>query len=331
MKKINIIGGNGFIGTRLVGRLKKHDGCSVKIIDKAPSGTFPDIAEMGDVRSIEQLSRTIENDSVIVYLAAEHRDDVHPRELYDQVNVQGAANLCAVAEQKNVRKIIFTSSVAVYGFAPIGADGVCAINPFNDYGRTKYLAEEVFKAWQAKEPEVRELVIIRPTVVFGERNRGNVYNLLKQIASGRFLMVGRGLNRKSIAYVENVVAFIEYCLDLGHGVHVFNYADKPDLNMNELVRKINETLGKKAALGLRIPYGVGLCIGMLFDGLASLTRRKFAISAIRVKKFCSDSVYSSAVERTGFKPPVALSDALCNTIRYEFMEDHTGETLFYSE
>lgn len=70
---------------------------------------------------------------------------------------------------------------------------------------------------------------------------------------------------------------------------------------------------------------------MIFYGLAWLTRRKFAISGIRVNKFCSDSVYRSAVDRTGFKPPVALADALRNTIRYECMEDHTGETLFYSE
>jgi nucleoside-diphosphate-sugar epimerase len=70
--------------------------------------------------------------------------------------------------------IIFTSTVAVYGFAKIGTEESGKIAPFNDYGRTKYEAEEVFKAWQAEAPEERTLVIIRPTVVFGEQNRGNV-------------------------------------------------------------------------------------------------------------------------------------------------------------
>ena len=45
-------------------------------------------------------------------------------------------------------------------------------NYFNDYGRTKYLAEQVYKAWQAEDPESRTLVIVRPTVIFGEGNRG---------------------------------------------------------------------------------------------------------------------------------------------------------------
>ena len=50
-------------------------------------------------------------------LAAEHRDDVRPRSLYDEVNVEGAKNVCRVAEEKGINRIIFTSSVAVYGFA----------------------------------------------------------------------------------------------------------------------------------------------------------------------------------------------------------------------
>ncbi|MBL3955904.1 NAD-dependent epimerase/dehydratase family protein, partial [Bacteroides thetaiotaomicron] len=64
--------------------------------------------------------------------------------------------------------------------------------------------------------------ILRPTVIFGEGNRGNVYNLLRQITSGRFLMVGDGENRKSMAYVGNVVAFIAFLIENNmEGYHVF--------------------------------------------------------------------------------------------------------------
>jgi GlcNAc-P-P-Und epimerase len=47
------------------------------------------------------------------------------------------------------------------------------------------------------DPRSRNLIIVRPTVIFGEANHGNVYNLLKQIASGKFIMFGDGKNRKS--------------------------------------------------------------------------------------------------------------------------------------
>ena len=135
------------------------------------------------MRSVEALRSAIDEGVVIVNLAAEHRDDVRPLSLYDEVNVQGARNICTVAREKNINTIVFTSSVSVYGFALIGTDESGTIAPVNDYGRTKFEAEQVFKAWQSEEPFNRTLVIVRPTVVFGEQNRGNVYNLLRQIDS----------------------------------------------------------------------------------------------------------------------------------------------------
>ena len=78
--------------------------------------------------------------------------------------------------------------------------------PFNDYGRTKFAAEKVLKEWQAGFSD-RSLTIVRPTVIFGEKNRGNVYNLLKQIAHGPFVMIGNGKNKKAMAYVGNVADF----------------------------------------------------------------------------------------------------------------------------
>lgn len=331
MQAINVIGGSGFIGTRLVRRLRSKEQLSVQITDKAPSKAHPDLVTLGDVRLIEQLSASISNQSVIVNLAAEHRDDVRPLSLYDEVNVGGARNICAVAREKNVKTIIFTSTVAVYGFAPIGTDESGKVAPFNDYGRTKYEAEQVFKAWQTEAPTERTLVIIRPTVVFGEQNRGNVYNLLRQIASGKFVMVGHGENRKSMAYVENVAAFIEYATGFKPGVHIYNFIDKPDFTMNSLVANVNAILGKSKKISLRMPFAVGYVIGKGFDLAAAVTGKRFAISSIRVKKFCANSVYNTAIDQTGFIAPVPLEQALAQTVRHEFMESHEDEGVFYTE
>ena len=331
MQTVNVIGGSGFIGTRLVRRLRNKEQLDSKIIDKAPSKAFPDLVTLSDVRSVEQLRESISERSVIVNLAAEHRDDVRPLRLYDDVNVGGAKNICSVAREKNVKTIIFTSTVAVYGFAPIGTDESGKIAPFNDYGRTKYEAEQVFKAWQAEAPEERTLVIIRPTVIFGEQNRGNVYNLLQQIASGKFVMVGHGENRKSMAYVENVAAFIEYSMSFKSGVHIYNYIDKPDFTMNQLVGTVNRMLGKSEQIAFRLPYSIGFAIGKVFDILAVITRKRFAISSIRVKKFCANSMFDTSIEKSGFVAPVPLGEALERTVRHEFLESHEDEGLFYSE
>ena len=327
---INIIGGSGFIGSRLALRLSRSY-VDFKILDKNPSSSFPYSFFLMDVRNFNKTVELTRNASIIINLAAEHRDDVRPISLYDDVNVLGAKNICEAARLNNVHTILFTSSVAVYGFAPLGTNESGEIAPFSDYGRTKWEAEQLYKKWQAEDPQKRTLVIIRPTVVFGEGNRGNVFNLLRQIASGKFLMVGDGLNRKSMAYVENVAAFLEYSLKFKPGVHVYNYIDKPDFTMNILVGHVNQLLGMSSEIKFRIPFSIGLLIGSGFDLVSKITGQVFPISAIRVKKFCADSLYETALESTGFIPPVPLIEAIEKTIRFEFIEDHKAEQVFYSE
>ena len=71
-----------------------------------------------------------------------------------------------------------------------------------------------------------------------------MYNLLKQIA-GKFAMVGAGTNYKSMAYVGNIVEFIKFKLtNVKPGYDVYNYVDKPDLNMNQLVSEVEKSLNK---------------------------------------------------------------------------------------
>ncbi len=326
---IIIFGGSGFIGSRL-SYLLDQSNKFFQIVDKSPSNLFPNRVVNADVREPLEILFSCVPDAFF-NLAAEHRDDVLPLSLYDQVNIDGAKNVCHLAREKGVNKIIFTSSVAVYGFASPGTteDGVIA--PFNDYGRTKWEAELIYKKWQAEDPQKRTLVIVRPTVVFGEGNRGNVFNLLRQISSGKFVMVGDGLNRKSMAYVDNVAAFLEYSLSFHPGVHIYNYIDKPDFTMNALVSHVNKLLGRAAEIKFRLPFSIGILIGVSFDLVAKITTKKFSISAIRVKKFCANSVYESAIESSGFIPPVPLMDAIEKTVRYEFLENHIAEHVFFSE
>ena len=314
-----MIGGSGFIGTRLCKRLRDSDQ-GFAILDKRRSSLFKEVCIQVDVRDKDKLLSCEISDShdVLVNLAAEHRDDVHPLSLYDEVNVGGAIAICEFADSKRIRNLVFTSSVAVYGFADraTGEDG--EIKPFNDYGRTKYEAELVYREWQAKDPQNRSLTIIRPTVVFGEQNRGNVYNLFRQIATGRFVMIGSGQNCKSMAYVENVAAFIQHSFDNPPGVHTYNYLDKPDFDMNSLVCRVKYALGKKAEVGFRLPYLIGMLVGYTFDLGAKIVGRPLPISSIRVKKFCKESTYSTTATDTGFEPPVGLRDAIDRTIKYEF-------------
>lgn len=327
-QEVYIIGGSGFLGTSLAKLFNKkktqYISCDLSENPIAKKNLRIDIENS---ESLIHLSDA----NIIINLAAIHRDDVRPLSRYDDVNVQGAVNICEAARVYKIYKIIFTSSVAIYGFAPPGTDESGKPNYFNDYGRTKFLAEQVYKEWQAEDPDNRTLVIVRPTVIFGEGNRGNVYNLLNQLARGRFVMFGDGSNRKSMAYVENVAAFLEYSLSFKPGIHIYNYIDKPDFDMNTLVSKARHALFDKNNVGLRLPSLLGMAIGYLADVVAKVIGENLPVSSIRVKKFMVTTQFSSSVAKTGFIPPVSLQEGLEKTLQYEFLEDNSNKRTFDTE
>ena len=324
---ISIIGGSGFVGSRLIS-LFKASGCSN--YDKNESAFFPHISSKCDIRDINSLDLDKRTTSVVL-LAAEHRDDVSPTSLYYKVNVEGTKNVLDKMDELGIKQLVFTSSVAVYGLNKVNPDENHKIDPFNHYGKSKWEAEKVIKDWYESNPNGKSVTIIRPTVIFGERNRGNVFNLLKQISSGRFLMIGKGQNKKSMAYVGNIVAFIHNRIKKQEpGYHIFNYADKPDFTMTEL----SSVIERKMSLSIpkiRIPYWAGMLGGYGFDLLAIITRKKLSISSVRVKKFCATTQFDAAKAHSTFRAPYTLEEGLNNTLEFEFINPKEDDVLFYSE
>lgn len=314
---ILITGGSGFIGTRLIENLLKA-GHNIKIFDKHSSKTYPELSIEGDVRDVEALTKACENIDVIYNLAAEHADNVTPLSLYHDVNVDGAKNVVEAAKAHQVNKIVFTSSVAIYPLEGGISSETTEPAPFNEYGRTKLEAEKVFLAWQNEDAK-RALFMVRPAAVFGETNRGNIYNLLKQIHSGKFLLIGKGNNKKSIGYVGNISAFLAELATKEATVDIYNYADKPDMTAREMSNYIQKALGREKAIPT-VPYIVGLMGGYTFDLLSKITGKKFPVSSIRVKKFTADtSIDTTKLENSGFQRPYTLQEGLSKTIEHEFL------------
>ena len=91
--KIAIIGGSGFVGTRLIENLKTS--YQVTNIDKQMSHFHPEVTTIGDVRDREEMVQLLKGQELVILLAAEHRDDVSPVSQYYDVNVTGMENVLA--------------------------------------------------------------------------------------------------------------------------------------------------------------------------------------------------------------------------------------------
>ncbi len=328
---ITLIGGSGFVGTRLIDLLKEDQNYELKNVDLEHSHFFDDITVIGDVRDQTQMNEVLQGTDLVVLLAAKHRDDVTPVSLYYDTNVGGMMCTLNAMAKNDIKRLIFFSSVAVYGLNKSNPDESHPAEPFNHYGKSKWEAEQVLQEWY-KTHNDWNINIVRPTVIFGERNRGNVYNLLNQISSGKFLMVGKGENVKSMAYVGNIVSFVKFMIEsVKEGYNVFNYIDKPDTNMNDLVALVETVLGKHIP-STHFPYWLGMMGGYCFDLLAKITGKKLAISSVRVKKFCAVTQFDSTKAMTsGFVPPYTLQEGLARTLEFEFVHPKPDQIEFKSE
>ena len=313
---ILVTGDSGFIGTYLSKQLIEN-GFSVFGLDINPEKKYSVRYNflVGNILDEEVVNRSMENIDCVIHLAAEHKDFGITKEQYFLVNERGMEVLLRCASKNNIKKFIFYSSVAVYGDNQPSTEAT-EPNPNNYYGASKLAAEKVLKNWY-NEDTSREIVVIRPAVVFGPLNRANIYKLIKQVCDGSFIWVGNGSNIKSIAYVENVVgATIFQLKKMQSGFEIFNYADTPHYTTRELVALI----AKKANVNIpqmHLPYPLAIFAASFIDVIGKITKYDFPITAKRIEKFnTSTQHFAEKIKAEGFVPPITLEEGIEKTIHW---------------
>ncbi|VTQ00061.1 NAD-dependent epimerase/dehydratase family protein [Sphingobacterium daejeonense] len=167
---IAIVGGSGFVGTKLISNLLDTPSLNLVNIDRQQSSTYPQLTKIANVLDKSKLTELLKGQDVVVLLAAEHRDDVSPTSLYYDVNVQGMRNTLEAMEANGVSRLVFTSSVAVYGLDKDNPDESFPADAFNHYGKSKWEAEQVLQEWNKTHSDWN-INVIRPTVIFGGREQ----------------------------------------------------------------------------------------------------------------------------------------------------------------
>jgi nucleoside-diphosphate-sugar epimerase len=321
--RILITGGGGFIARYFVARLAR-EGIALRLYDLVPPDWDAGNAEVviGDVRDGPTLLRAAAGCEAVLHLAAAHHDSgIAPRTYFD-VNAGGARTLCDVLERLRIGNVCFLSSVAVYGSAaePRGEETLPC--PSSPYGASKLEAETVFARWAGAAPGRRALVI-RPPVVFGAGNFANMYALIRQIASGRFVQIGPGRNIKSLVYVENLVeaTLLAWRRAGAPPFEIVNVVDKPDLTSREIAETVYQALGR-APPRHHIPLGVGLALGLPFDAFSFITGVPLPVSTARIRKYAAAQTKFEAdkLAGLGFRPAVGLREGLRRMVRWYAQE-----------
>lgn len=290
-----IFGGSGFIGTHLIHMLKaeciKQDDkiYDLDIVMPGEEGVVPGIVEKNegveyvrlDVRKPFDFDFTPTPFDIIFNLAAVHRTPGHEDKEYFETNIYGAENVIAFATKYGIKKLLFTSSIAPYGASEELKEETSLPMPNTPYGISKLVAEKIHIGWCEKGDD-RELTIVRPGIVYGKGEHGNMTRLYKGIKGHYYIYAGRKNTIKACVYVKELVQFFKHrMIDNSFlGYDIINCTFEPAYTIEQIVEAMKATTDLK---GRKVPVVPSWLLMTVATVLAPVCTKK-GIHPARVKK-----------------------------------------------
>ena len=252
---------------------------------------------------------------LIVNLAAVHKEPGHEPEEYYATNIPGAENICAWATKVNCKQIIFTSSIATYGGGDSPKDETSLPQPNSPYGISKLAAEKIHQNWQ-KEELGRKLMIVRPGVIFGANERGNVTRMIRGIMGRYFMFPGNRSVRKAGGYVKELCRSMAFMLDWQNknnaDLTLFNFTMDPAPSAEEYAEGIIKVTGVKRRIP-NMPYWLLLTTAYLINFTDRIRGQKESISPTTVKKVLkSNNIVPKVLHDLGYEYQYTLEQGLAD-------------------
>ena len=305
-QSIIVFGGSGFIGTHCIRALVNKGGREIVSVDLLPPIKRFDGVDyrIGDVRELSDFIVPAKT-ARIYNFAAVHTTPGHPHHEYYQTNIGGAIEITRLASRNDIREIIFTSSISVYGPGEDIKTEDTPLTPTSAYGYSKMLAERVHRVW-LEDAADRRLIIVRPAVVFGAGERGNFTRMASLLRKGFFVYPGRRDTIKACFYVEDLIEAIEFARERPERFVLFNGAFPQRYTLEQIV----ETFIRKyfpLAKTFEIPLPVVLPVARTLEALGGFG---IGIHPDRVTKLVrSTNVYPGWLSSQGCCYPDALERA----------------------
>jgi UDP-glucose 4-epimerase len=291
-------------------------------MDLPPAGLWPEgiEARIGDVTDPAAVQAAMHGVQCIIHMAALLHIVNPPPDLqgkYERINVEGTATVVDAARQAGVRRLVFFSTIAVYG--PSAGSVLTEeshTHPDSFYAHTKLKAEGIVLA--AKQKDGAPLgTVLRLGAVYGARIKGNYQRLLHAVARSRFLPIGRGENRRTLVYDRDVARAALLALEHPEAAgKIFNVSDGEFHTLNDIITAICQALGRKPPR-LSLPTGPVRFAAAIVEDAAGLAGVSPPITRAAIDKYAEDvAVDSRRIQNVlGFKPLYDLTKGWEETVQ----------------
>ncbi|MEM8806298.1 MAG: NAD-dependent epimerase/dehydratase family protein [Cyanobacteria bacterium P01_G01_bin.38] len=320
-KTVLMTGATGFIGGHLLPALDQVNWQIVAAVRSEPHQPFRvpiRSVVVGDIDGETDWHTALEGIDTVVHLAARAHQikdtSVDPERDFQRVNVQGTANLVRQCVERGVKHFVFMSSIgAMATLSPtqLTADAPC--HPDTPYGRSKFDAEKVVIEGAG---DAMTWTLLRPTLVYGAGNPGNMERLIKLVDKGLPLPFGAIENRRSFIYVGNLVDIIVRVMTHPQAINqVFLASDGEDLSTPALIQALAKCVDKPCQL-LKIPPGMLRLGGTLGDVLQSALGRSIGLNSETMERLLGSLFVDNGKlrSRLDWQPPYSLATGLQRTL-----------------
>ncbi len=292
MKIALIFGGSGYIGSNLLRHFISENAFDKYYIFDIKTSSY--IEQNGDdhrlfynyvdVRHYIDFHLEpcdIEN-SWIFNLAAIHREPGHDNKEYFDTNILGAQNINAFARHIGIINMFFTSSIAPYGRSLDERTENSNLYPETAYGVSKAMCELIHQNWLNESSE-RRLIIVRPSVIYGPKDPGNVFRMINSLKKGTFVLPNGGRVIKSYGYIYGLIESIAFVMSQKKPLIIYNYAENPLMPLNEMAKVVKTQLEIRKPT-IKLPVEALALVAGVFQLVFKVLGKKSDIHPVRVRK-----------------------------------------------
>ncbi len=321
---ILVTGSTGLIGQAVVYELLTKNGYRLRLQvrnAKEARVKFNKFTDLNRVEIIEcDFTKCSDLDSynltkgcdTVIHLAGLVHKPSAPYQDYELLNVRATDQLFTSAQSNEISTFIFLSSSVVYGNGPFSSvDEDAPLKGETPYAVSKINCEQILE----RPTNIGRVVNLRPAMVFGEGDRGNLIKLIQTISKKRYVQIGAGKTLKSLIYSRDLAKAIIGCMDkLSSGRYVLNVANPEAISMKNLSTEIWHALGHNGKI-LSIPEQLLLAALKITD---KVMPGRLPVNEEQISKLTTETtlnVYKLAA-MTDFHPTFTLGAALRAEIKW---------------